>query len=230
MGKIGLSLVLVGILGATSAVAEENGAFVGVQAGYGKMEFKVGGISGKITASGARYGLVAGYKQFFTPAFGVRYYALLDFGQYEDDNGVAEPTYNFNVNADALYNFLSNDALDFGAFAGLSLGYANYYDSEVSGFDLGLNFGLRANIAANHGVELYSRFGLFQQEKDIYYPFEFTAKFKQPYQVGLRYTFLFKGVFWFHFTRGYCFLRYLRFNLCKNSVLEGLNTSQNPHL
>ncbi len=200
MRKIGLSLVLVGILGATNAVAEESGAFVGVQAGYGslKVEVEGRGESGETTASGARYGLVAGYKQFFTPEFGARYYALLDFGQYEKD-GITELTYNFNVNADALYNFLSNDALDFGAFAGLSLGYANYYDSEISGFDLGINFGFRANIATNHGVELYSRFGVLQFKDDVSYTDAEDATFslktpfelRQPYQVGLRYTFSF---------------------------------------
>lgn len=34
-----------------------------------------------------RYGLVAGYKQFFTPAFGARYYAMVDLGtDYKKEN------------------------------------------------------------------------------------------------------------------------------------------------
>ena len=228
MRKIGLSLVLVGILGATNAVAEESGVFVGVQAGYGganaKMEISPAGYvdNQKVNGmSGFRYGLVAGYKQFFTPEFGARYYAMVDLGtdyskeqteKDKDENGdeievkrkAKINTYNITANADALYNFLSNDALDFGAFAGLSLGYVNHKfkaeetldNIKPSGFDLGINFGFRANIAANHGVELYSRFGILQQKKELKGEdagsiVKVTYKVQQPYQIGLRYTFSF---------------------------------------
>ena len=234
MRKIGLSLVLVGILGATSAVAEESGVFVGVQAGYG-------GANGEWTAvdaftgagqdysfksnnmSSFRYGLLAGYKHFFTPAFGVRAYANFDLGtKYSKDatetvNGNAADvslkvnTYNINANVDALYNFITNDALDFGIFGGLSLGYTHHkadfelvaggdstkFDGKLSGFDLGINFGFRANIATNHGVELYSRFGVLKHKGDIDElveedsPKPLPLKLQQPYQVGLRYTFSF---------------------------------------
>ena len=243
MRKIGLSLVLVGILGATSAVAEENGAFAGLGLGYG-------GANGKWTAteemtqgeavsakfknmSSFRYGLLAGYKHFFTPAFGVRAYASFDLGtKYSKDANMAVSdgaggtmniklspevnSYNINANVDALYNFITNDALDFGIFGGLSLGYAHHkvdlevntgetaedkmkFDGKLSGFDLGINFGFRANIATNHGVELYSRFGVLQFKDDVSYTdaedatFSLKAPFelRQPYQVGLRYTFSF---------------------------------------
>lgn len=213
MRKLGLSLVLAGILGATSAVAEESGAFVGVQLGYGGMKAKaeveqtVAGETFKesdsISLSGFRYGILGGYKQFFTPNFGARYYAVVDLGTdyKKDENKIS--TFNITANADALYNFLSNDDLDFGVFAGLSLGYANHklkdtgaFDVKPSGFDLGINFGLRTNIATNHGIELYSRFGLLQQKDDITVPGDdmsdkMTFKVSQPYAVGLRYTFSF---------------------------------------
>lgn len=64
-------------------------------------------------------------------------------------------------------------------------------------FDFGINFGLRSNIAQKHGVELYSRFSLLKQKDDYKYALnEQTAiltnfKAKQPYQVGLRYTYSF---------------------------------------
>ena len=38
--KIALSLAVAGILGASSALAETDGAFVGLQAGYGGLKLK----------------------------------------------------------------------------------------------------------------------------------------------------------------------------------------------
>ena len=228
--KIALSLVVAGILGASSALAETSGAFVGLQVGYGGLEFKGENDSnylnlptkgsGSISAGGSRYGFVAGYKQFFTPEFGARYYASFDLGTDftgEYVNEVAGNTFKVNstiitANADALYNFISSNNLDLGAFLGLSLGYAHhtvkaetekgiafkYLDMNPSGFDLGINFGVRTNIAQNHGIELYSRFGVLQQEKELketYSNINFyktaTYKASQPYQVGLRYSFSF---------------------------------------
>ena len=199
MRKIGLSLVLVGILGATSAVAEESGFFIGGQLGFGNTKTQIEFSSNMAaftaeprehTISKSYYGFIGGYKQFFTPAFGARYYAVAEFNYTK-----------INANADALYNFLSNDALDFGAFAGLSLGYVDY-SGIVSGFDMGINAGLRAVIAQKHSIELYSRFSTIEQEKteellgyDVpglgYASSEMITKLKQPYQIGLRYTFSF---------------------------------------
>ena len=226
--KIALSLAVAGILGASSALAETDGAFVGLQAGYGGLKLKMesesnyGGVvekdpSESISAGGFRYGFVAGYKQFFTPEFGARYYASFDLGtDYKKDQTDADGykttikvnSYNITANADALYNFISSNDLDLGAFLGLSLGYAHHTvkmepategmpDIKPSGFDLGINFGLRTNIAQNHGIELYSRFGVLQQKKELKNTYEGgysdtqTYKAQQPYQVGLRYTFSF---------------------------------------
>ena len=225
--KIALSLAVAGILGASSALAETDGAFVGLQAGYGGLKLKMesesnnGGVvekdpSESISAGGFRYGFVAGYKQFFTPEFGARYYASFDLGtDYKKDQTDADGvkttikvnSYNITANADALYNFISSNDLDLGAFLGLSLGYAHHTvkmesategmpDIKPSGFDLGINFGLRTNIAQNHGIELYSRFGVLQQKKELKETWDggsYTQTFKaqQPYQVGLRYTFSF---------------------------------------
>ena len=173
--------------------------------------------SNSISAGGFRYGFVAGYKQFFTPEFGARYYASFDLGtDYKKDQTDADGykttikvnSYNITANADALYNFISSNDLDLGAFLGLSLGYAHHTvkmepategmpDIKPSGFDLGINFGLRTNIAQNHGIELYSRFGVLQQKKELKNTYEGgysdtqTYKAQQPYQVGLRYTFSF---------------------------------------
>ena len=227
--KFALSVALAGILGASSALAETDGAFVGLQAGYGGLKLKmeseyndgagfVEKDSNSISAGGFRYGFVAGYKQFFTPEFGARYYASFDLGtdykkDQTDEKGdkttIKVNSYNITANADALYNFISSNDLDLGAFLGLSLGYAHHTvkveaqgateqmpDIKPSGFDLRINFGLRTNIAQNHGIELYSRFGVLQQKKELKETDEYgsntmTYKASQPYQVGLRYTFSF---------------------------------------
>ena len=96
-----------------------------------------------------KYGFLAGYKQFFTPKFGLRYYAAFNVGKYQY-NGKAyqrsdkPPLYEWefrttythkiseqhlSVNVDALYDFITNDIWDFGVFGGVSLGYVWYqYD------------------------------------------------------------------------------------------------------
>ena len=232
-----LSVALAGILGASSALAETSGAFVGVQFGFGGAkitnefcEFGVCNTDSK-SASALRYGFLAGYKQFFTENFGLRYYGVVDYGaDFKIDNALEGDemiikfspkisALNLSANVDALYNFISNDSLEFGAFGGLSLAYASYKaknalmdvtlmmagdsdkpafkDFKLSGFDMGVNVGVRAQIAQKHGVELYGRFAFMENKKEETLYEEAggkatqTFKAAQPYQVGLRYTFSF---------------------------------------
>ena len=231
--KVALSFALAGILGATYAVAETDGAFVGVQAGYGDLKsnidvtspFNTTRNSNKLGAT--RNGILAGYKQFFTDNFGLRYYGVFEFGDdYRGEmktglmNTFSQQSYgvrtmSVNANVDMLYNFVSIPNLDFGAFLGIGLGYVNhtfkkakmqvgrvsvsgFEDFKMGGFDLGINLGLKTQIAQNIGAELYSRFGLLEYKK--YYlirqlnatlKYEQTFKAKQPYQVGLRFTYSF---------------------------------------
>ena len=241
INKFAVSVALAGILGASSALAETDGAFVGVQFGFGGAnttnEFcSSGGGMGACqidlkSASALRYGFLAGYKQFFTENFGLRYYGVVDYGaaDFKIDNAfyMGEmvkfspkiSALNLSANVDALYNFISNDSLEFGAFGGLSLAYASYEaknalmdvtpmitmvdskpafkDFKLSGFDVGVNVGVRAQIAQKHGVELYGRFAFMENKKEETLYEEAhgkatqTFKASQPYQVGLRYTFSF---------------------------------------
>ena len=245
INKFAVSVALAGILGASSALAETDGVFAGVQFGFGganaKSEYAAVSTDGQSfgadatkSASSFRYGFLAGYKQFFTEKFGLRYYGVIDFGTQSEHkigpsfNAVgaspAEAYFNFtetikistlnlNANVDALYNFEQNDSFEFGVFGGLSLGYTSYKaqsvaingtnatnltysykDLSASGFDFGINFGLRSNIAQKHGVELYSRFSLLKQKDDyLDEQTEILTKFevRQPYAVGLRYSFSF---------------------------------------
>ena len=239
INKFAVSVALAGILGASSVLAETDGAFVGVQFGLGgantKNEYRAagGGMSDYQTdsksASALRYGFLAGYKQFFTENFGLRYYGVVDYGAdfkidnafYGDDMVIKSSpkisALNLSANVDALYNFISNDSLEFGAFGGLSLAYASYKaknalidttpmlagsepafkDFKLSGFDVGVNVGVRAQIAQKHGVELYGRFAFMEKTKEetLFEEADIketqTFKASQPYQVGLRYTFSF---------------------------------------
>ena len=236
INKFALSVALAGILGASSALAETDGAFVGVQLGFGGANTanEVCSSAGIISicntdsksANALRYGFLAGYKQFFTEKFGLRYYGVVDYGaDFKIDNAFygdgmvikSSPkisALNLSANVDALYNFISNDSLKFGAFGGLSLAYASYKaknalidttpssepafkDFKLSGFDMGVNVGVRAQIVQKHGVELYGRFAFMENKKEETL-FEVgdtkaiqTFKAAQPYQVGLRYTFSF---------------------------------------
>ena len=240
--KIALSLAVAGILGASSALAETDGAFVGVQFGFGGAkttnEVCSSGAGMSVcktdskSASALRYGFLAGYKQFFTENFGLRYYGVVDYGaDFKIDNAIEGgggemikfspkiSALNLSANVDALYNFISNDSLEFGAFGGLSLAYASYKaknalwdltpmitmvdskpafkDFKLSGFDVGVNVGVRAQIVQKHGVELYGRFAFMENKKEETLFEEEdgkmtqTFKAQQPYQVGLRYTFSF---------------------------------------
>lgn len=196
MRKFGLSLVLMGVLGASSAFAEESGVFIGAQLANAKTNVKSedSGYSYKYDYTTTGYGFLVGYKQFFNDKFGARYYGLFNYttiGATYGDIGA----FSLNANADALFNFASVKVFEFGAFAGLSLGYVGYvtYDVDnfdtVSGLDLGINAGVRVSIAERHGVELYSRFGLTEAKSTDDYGE--TLKLKQPYSLGLRYTFTF---------------------------------------
>lgn len=199
---------------ATCLVAEESGAFVGVGLGYGganiKSESKGVDIneSIKIKGGGLSYEIIAGYRQFFTQSFGLRYYAHFSYADIkfkESGISVKGNLIKYGVNVDALYNFISNDSLDFGAFLGLGLG-ANTWGGEAfddggeegvklkkTGFDLGLNVGLRTLIAKHHGIEIAAKVPFlgtkFYEENFGDVNVKSTAS--HTYNVGVRYVFNF---------------------------------------
>ena len=181
--KIALSFALAGILGASTALAENEGWFVG---GYLtqqqiKTESNAWFYSG--TTTEIKYGILGGYHQGLGEDLGIRYYGAGDLGAH---------TTNLSANVDVLYSFLKNESLELRGFGGGWLGYANHSTDSVSGFDLGINLGVRAVFAEKHGAELYGHFGFLTQDKE-YSTFggTTTLKLSQPYQIGLRYTFSF---------------------------------------
>ena len=184
---------------AASAVAEQSGVFLGAEVGYGgasvedRSNYDERPMTQaprstptlKYNGGGVKYGIIAGYKQFFTPYLGLRYYASLSAmhaslsttssGVSAEWKNVSATMINYGVNVDFLGNFIAQESLDFGGFVGLGIGgtswvgksindYQKFIDSYQQGwklnknsFDVALNVGLRANIAKNHGVEIVAR-------------------------------------------------------------------------
>ena len=218
MKRLLISSIAAMALTSSVVVAEESGAFVGLGLGFGgsslKAEMSIGGVSTKDTAngSGLNYGLIAGYKQFFTDSFGLRYYANIDYNSSKikmDTEKVALNAINYGVNVDALYNFVSSDGMDFGAFLGLGLGANTWSGKAVdagkemakqankslstTGFDLALNAGLRGVFAKQHGVEVFARVPFIAttmlDAKEGTESVKYSTS--RNYNAGVRYTFSF---------------------------------------
>ncbi len=137
--KIAISLALL-FSSANIALAEESGGFVGIGVGYGgnslKTKYSYMGAGNMTddnitkTFGGVDYGFVAGYKQFFTLHFGLRYYGNINLNHSKISENKfnlmgsnADITLiNYSANVDFLGNFISNQTLDFGGFIGLGIG------------------------------------------------------------------------------------------------------------
>ena len=138
ISKVILSVAVMSAL-ANNAIAEESGVFLGAEIGYGAGKFEnklsIAGQSenAKYDGGGIKYGFVAGYKQFFTPYLGLRYYANVGITHATvKSNSVADAygwkdkvdgtLINYGANVDFLANFVANETIDFGAFIGLGIG------------------------------------------------------------------------------------------------------------
>lgn len=222
MKKVFVSLIVIGFVGINSMFGEESGYFAGVQfeRGGAELNHKYCEIrdytsppysvlkreycsTEQYDFKNNKYGFLAGYKQFFTPQFGLRYYGVFNVGKYEYSGygyRIKEPNpphmdflrtkfihkikeQHLSINVDVLYNFITNELVDFGVFGGVSLAYVIYkYDmnddtnekyraeeymqiDKMKDFDIGLNLGLRANFIKRHSIELYSRFALMKQRE-----------------------------------------------------------------
>ena len=138
-------VIMVGI--STNALAEKSSVFAGFDIGYGEASYelaKIDYVKNNTTTlnkkeRGIALGFVVGYKQFFTPYLGLRYYvntniANISFGEhstrrYTKDGeyiGSAKitlaPIINYGVNIDFLGNFIAKEGVDFGGFVGVGLG------------------------------------------------------------------------------------------------------------
>lgn len=218
MKKLIVSGALALAFSTSAVVAEESGAFVGVDLGMSNavMTQDAGATSDNSNKTASignfRYGLLGGYKWFFTESFGLRAYLQVNNGANQIPAGVDAHTtintLNVMANVDALYNLYSTQESSIGLFAGLSFGYAIHSGKAVddlkktglkdpSGFDMGINFGLRTIIAKHHGIEFFNRFGIIGASATSTLgagtPLATDVKMTtlQPYAFGVRYTYNF---------------------------------------
>lgn len=185
------------------ASAESSAPFVGVELGYGEGR----GNTDQVYLRGVQYGITAGYKQFFMPYVGLRYYANFSVmhapGGYDKDGNEditlknkTTSLLNYGVNVDFLANFVAGEDFDFGAFVGVGVGAYTWLktgylensqvdSSKLTALDVALNVGLRTNIAKNHGIEVLGRVS-FLDTKPVS---KWTLS--HPYSVTARYTYSF---------------------------------------
>lgn len=166
MKKSLVSLVLSLSL-ASSLVAEESGAFfgIGIGSGWANAKIRLGAANDDRHGSGLSFEAVAGYKQFFTQNFGLRYYANISQASFKNQNPGTTSVMNYGANIDMLVNFVDSQTSSFGAFLGVGVG-ANTWSGHVVDelerlelslkktlLDTSLNIGLRSVIDSRHSVE-----------------------------------------------------------------------------
>ena len=141
INKFALSVALAGILGASSALAEKEGSFVGLNFGSASTEvtatttYDVGGIETAIgTGTKSRFGVVYGNYAPINEQTGYRIYGFADLG---DD------LYNFNANADFLHTFVKFENGELRGFAGAYAGAVIYTDIKVDNKDQVLGYRCR---------------------------------------------------------------------------------------
>lgn len=143
-------LFFIAFMGLNIAVAEESGGFVGLEVGYGEAEivnilyqrepYHKNDILGlNFNGGGVAYGFTIGYKQFFTPYFGLRYYANLNLlhanlnpkstlsadiagGIIAEAKKSSVMLLNYGANIDFMANVLASENADLGGFVGVGLG------------------------------------------------------------------------------------------------------------
>ena len=202
MKKLFVSSAVALALTSGALVAEESGAFVGVGLGTSELKEKIVIFPDDVsdTASGLNYELLIGYKTFFAPNFGVRLFANLSGTSIRNVNLL-----NYGVNIDMLYNFITNEYSDFGAFVGLNLGGYSWsgdeidaaesiiglYGQKITKNSLGfaINLGVRTEIAKHHGFEFATKIPL--TETTLISAGGFKATMRQNYSIGLRYIYSF---------------------------------------
>lgn len=213
MKKLIVSGALALAFSTSAVVAEESGAFVGVDLGLANLSKMTsesnGGTRTTYALGSLRYGLMGGYKWFFTENVGLRAYVALNNGtSYLQDASTQTPNGNqfnsmfVNANVDFLNTFYNSEQVSAGWFAGLSLGVgihsggivkattANSNLSNISGFDMGINLGLRTLFGKKHGIEFFTRFGVIGASATAE-PIKTDMSTTQIYNTGVRYTYNF---------------------------------------
>lgn len=218
--KILIGSVVALALSSSASLAEENGVFVGVGAGYGVANIKDQYLSQNYShyidskEKGAAYEILAGYKHFITPHLGFRLFANFIYtdAKHKDSQSGESRRANvmsYMINFDALYNFIASSNTNFGVFVGIGAG-ANTWGGKAfdeipsnipttkTSFDFALNFGLRSVIARHHGIEIAARMP-FEEQYIVNSSFQdaqgqiagMTLRGAYKYNIGARYIYNF---------------------------------------
>ena len=220
INKMALSLAVAGVLGASSALAEQSGAFIGGGFGFHgasrKTNFNLNynliitNVNIKVqeedNAKDASISLVAGYKNIDKENSGTRVYINYDFNGVEIEKESGETILSgyhiVGINGDWLYNFNPK----FGVFVGVNVGAINWgkdiwslapeKDSEVWKIYAAGQLGLRWILGETqkHSVELFAKFP-FTETTIVYKTPQDEkvgeTKLKQQYNAGFRYVYTF---------------------------------------
>ncbi|WP_289181750.1 outer membrane beta-barrel protein, partial [Helicobacter japonicus] len=177
----------------------------GYECGAAKQEMVESGTKDKLVGAGASYEIIAGYKQFFTPNVGLRYYANFTYANFNNENPGKTTIMNYGVNVDALFNFITSESANFGAFVGVGVG-GNTIDSKdlddievlginlkKTGLDVSLNLGLRSVVDTKHSLEAIARVPLVAMTLFDGNVAGTQAKFtaSRNYNIGARYIYNF---------------------------------------
>lgn len=166
MAKFLQIAVIVATFGVSNATfAEQSGGFLGLEVGYGAINTPFENstttniaifndiTAGEMNGGGVDIGIVGGYKQFFNPYFGLRYYGNVNFilaklkpkltrsatgAMYGGTGSRSTMLINYALNIDMLVNFIvreKNRIADFGAFLGVGLGGNHWSGKGVNEID-----------------------------------------------------------------------------------------------
>lgn len=214
INKMALSLAVAGVLGASSALAEQSGAFIGGGFGFHGASRKTTNYNLILTnvklqegnAQDTSISLVAGYKNIDNENSGTRVYINYDFNnvKIEKESGetISSGYHIVGINADLLYNFNPK----FGVFVGANLGAINWgkdiwslapeKDSEMWKLYAAGQLGLRwiFGETQKHSVELFAKLP-FTETTIVYQTPQGEqvgeTKLKQQYNAGFRYVYAF---------------------------------------
>lgn len=178
-------VIIISLTLAQNVLAEESSVFGGIEVGV-----SVAGAKGEYV--GDMWGILVGYKQFFSERVGLRYYldvSNVDLYYVKALKVEAPRVVHYGANMDFLGNFISNKNIDFGAFVGVGAGVdmwngGGFWYRKHNIVNVALNIGLRVNIAKHHGIEIVQRVQynpIVEQGVSSYYPSV----------TSLRYTFSF---------------------------------------
>lgn len=220
INKMALSLAVAGVLGASSALAEQSGAFIGGGFGFHGASRKtnlnlnynliITNVNVKLreeyNAKDMSISLVAGYKNIDKENSGTRVYINYDFNNVkikeEGEETILSGYHIVGINADLLYNFNPK----FGVFVGANLGAINWgkdiwslapeKDSEMWKLYAAGQLGLRWILGETqkHSVELFAKLP-FTETTIVYKTPQGEqvgeTKLKQQYNAGFRYVYTF---------------------------------------